>query len=56
MKTTDFTQFMQEVHEHPPFPWQSAAVEQAVEKGTWPALVDVPTGLGKTSKIGRAHV
>lgn len=51
MKTTDFTQFMQEVHEHPPFPWQSAAVEQAVEKGTWPALVDVPTGLGKTSML-----
>lgn len=51
MKVSDFTRFMQEVHGHPPFPWQSAVVEEAVERGTWPSLVDVPTGLGKTSML-----
>ncbi|WP_103063925.1 type I-U CRISPR-associated helicase/endonuclease Cas3 [Actinomyces qiguomingii] len=51
MKATDFEQFMREVHGHDPFPWQSAVVEQAVEKGSWPAVVDVPTGLGKTSML-----
>lgn len=51
MKTTDFMKFMREVHGHEPFPWQSAVVEEAVERGTWPALVDVPTGLGKTSML-----
>ncbi|MDO4888670.1 MAG: type I-U CRISPR-associated helicase/endonuclease Cas3 [Actinomycetaceae bacterium] len=51
MNVTDFTRFMQEVHGHPPFPWQSEVVEEAVERGTWPALVDVPTGLGKTSML-----
>ncbi|SDN22615.1 CRISPR-associated endonuclease/helicase Cas3 [Actinomyces ruminicola] len=51
MNVTDFTKFMQEVHGHKPFPWQSAVVEEAVERGTWPALVDVPTGLGKTSML-----
>ncbi|MBE6484272.1 MAG: type I-U CRISPR-associated helicase/endonuclease Cas3 [Actinomycetaceae bacterium] len=51
MNVTDFAQFMQEVHGHPPFPWQSEVVEEAVEQGTWPAVVDVPTGLGKTSML-----
>ncbi|SHE25633.1 type I-G CRISPR-associated helicase/endonuclease Cas3g [Actinomyces glycerinitolerans] len=51
MKATDFAKFMREVHGHDPFPWQSAVVEQAVEQGTWPAVVDVPTGLGKTSML-----
>ncbi|QHO91421.1 hypothetical protein CWT12_09035 [Actinomyces sp. 432] len=51
MNVTDFEKFMREVHGHDPFPWQSAVVEQAVEKGSWPALVDVPTGLGKTSML-----
>ncbi|NDR52549.1 type I-U CRISPR-associated helicase/endonuclease Cas3 [Actinomyces sp. 565] len=51
MNVTDFEKFMREVHGHDPFPWQSAVVEQTVERGTWPALVDVPTGMGKTSML-----
>ncbi|WP_136193444.1 type I-G CRISPR-associated helicase/endonuclease Cas3g [Actinomyces procaprae] len=51
MKATDFAKFMREVHGHDPFPWQSAVVEEVVERGSWPALVDVPTGLGKTSML-----
>ncbi|MDO4259345.1 MAG: type I-U CRISPR-associated helicase/endonuclease Cas3 [Actinomycetaceae bacterium] len=51
MKATDFDRFMREVHGHPPFPWQSAVVEETLNRGIWPAMVDVPTGLGKTSML-----
>jgi CRISPR-associated helicase cas3, anaes-subtype len=47
----DFARFMEEVHGHPPFPWQSEAVAEILRTGTWPSLVDVPTGLGKTSML-----
>ena len=51
MNVEDFDSFMGQVHGHPPFPWQSRVVTEALERGTWPALVDVPTGLGKTSML-----
>jgi len=51
MIASDFDQFMLEVHGHPPFPWQSAAVVDILDKGCWPSLVDIPTGLGKTSML-----
>ena len=51
MNVEDFDSFMGQVHGHPPFPWQSQVVTEAVERGAWPALVDVPTGLGKTSML-----
>ena len=51
MNVEDFDSFMGQVHGHPPFPWQSRVVAEALERGTWPALVDVPTGLGKTSML-----
>lgn len=51
MITSDFDQFVHEVHGHAPFPWQSAAVEAIVRNGTWPSSVDVPTGLGKTTML-----
>ena len=45
-----FRDFFKEVHGHRPFPWQEALLERALERG-WPALVDVPTGLGKTAVL-----
>ncbi len=51
MISADFARFMEEVHGHPPFAWQSKIVEDTLGRGTWPALVDVPTGLGKTSML-----
>lgn len=46
-----FVEFFQAVHgkEYEPFPWQRQLVIQVLETGRWPDLVDVPTGLGKTS-------
>lgn len=51
LSTADFATFMTEVHGHPPFPWQQALLERILEDGAWPDVLDVPTGLGKTSVI-----
>lgn len=51
MNVEDFEQFMVEVHGHRPFPWQSRIVDEIIGRGSWPSLVDVPTGLGKTSLL-----
>lgn len=46
-----FAAFMQAVHERRPFPWQEALADFVAGEGVWPAVIDVPTGLGKTSVI-----
>ena len=51
MIASDFDRFTEEVHGHRPFPWQSDVVADILRKGSWPSLVDVPTGLGKTSML-----
>lgn len=45
-----FDDFYRAVHGHSPFPWQSALATR-VRDGEWPDIIDVPTGLGKTSVI-----
>jgi CRISPR-associated endonuclease/helicase Cas3 len=47
----DFPDFVAEVHGHRPFPWQSDLVGRVLDGGGWPDLLDVPTGLGKTSVL-----
>ncbi|QDQ14173.1 type I-U CRISPR-associated helicase/endonuclease Cas3 [Streptomyces spectabilis] len=46
----DFPDFVEAVHGHRPFPWQTDYLNQVAETGNWLDL-DVPTGLGKTSLI-----
>ena len=48
-----FGEFLQAVSGFDPYPWQRVAVEQAC-RGEWPDVVEVPTGLGKTSTIAVA--
>ncbi|HET8661321.1 MAG TPA: type I-U CRISPR-associated helicase/endonuclease Cas3 [Micromonosporaceae bacterium] len=50
----DFPAFVQSVHGHDPFPWQAALAAEVLDGGRWPDLVDVPTGLGKTSMMDLA--
>lgn len=46
-----FDQFHEEIHGCAPFHWQSQIVREIATRGEWPALVDVPTGLGKTGML-----
>ncbi|MCS7079352.1 MAG: type I-U CRISPR-associated helicase/endonuclease Cas3 [Chloracidobacterium sp.] len=46
----DFETFFQEAHGVPPYPWQSRLAAQVVA-GTWPEVIDVPTGAGKTATL-----
>ncbi len=51
MQADDFTDFHREIHGWRPFPWQRDLVDEVLEHGSWPSLVDVPTGLGKTTML-----
>lgn len=47
----DFSTFFAEVHDHEPFPWQRRLLEQVIHDGSWPRVLDLPTGSGKTAAI-----
>jgi CRISPR-associated endonuclease/helicase Cas3 len=46
-----FARFTELVRGHEPFPWQVELAERWLTAGRLPSIVDVPTGLGKTSVI-----
>lgn len=46
----DFVSFFEELTGHEPFPWQRRLAERVLSEG-WPALLDLPTGTGKTAAI-----
>ncbi|WP_019632256.1 type I-G CRISPR-associated helicase/endonuclease Cas3g [Actinomadura atramentaria] len=47
----DFTVFYRAVHGHEPLPWQRDLAGRLLAGEDWPAGIDVPTGLGKTSTL-----
>lgn len=51
LTSSDFPSFYLAVHGVEPFPWQSDLVTTVLGEGRWPDLIDVPTGLGKTSML-----
>ncbi len=51
LSVDDFPAFFEEVHGHPPFPWQERLLDQVAAKGEWPSVLDLPTGSGKTAAI-----
>jgi len=51
LTAADFAAFCQQAHGYRPFPWQQSLAGLVIEGGRWPDVVDVPTGLGKTSLI-----
>lgn len=51
MDAVDFSEFFESIHARAPFPWQARLAEQVLGEGRWPDLLDLPTGVGKTSAI-----
>lgn len=47
----EFVAYFTALHGYGPFPWQKRLVKSVLETGKWPALLDIPTGLGKTSTV-----
>lgn len=47
----NFAAFFAAVHGDPPFPWQDRLLRQVAENGQWPAVLDLPTGSGKTAAL-----
>ncbi len=51
MKASEFDAFFKEVHNNEPFPWQSRLAQELCTTNVWPAVLDLPTGSGKTACI-----
>jgi CRISPR-associated endonuclease/helicase Cas3 len=47
----DFEAFHRAVHDRRPFDWQNRLLRKIVAERTWPRVVDLPTGCGKTTCI-----
>src|SRR3989442_208706 len=50
LSVAHFNDYFAAVHGFPPFPWQSRLLGRVVENG-WPAVLELPTGSGKTAAI-----
>src|SRR6185437_4568294 len=52
LEQSDFSAFFEELYDYEPFPWQTRLLRKIVEQdGEWPAILDLPTGSGKTAAI-----
>lgn len=54
LRPDDFAEFFRTVHGYAPFPWQQRLTEQVLSEGQWPAVIDLPTGTGKTAVLDTA--
>ncbi len=54
LTAADFPAFFEGVHDHPPFPWQQRLTRRVLERKTWPGVIDLPTGAGKTAVLDTA--
>jgi len=48
---TDFAAFFEAVYGYPPHDWQVRLAHLVMERRRWPDLLDLPTGVGKTSAL-----
>jgi CRISPR-associated endonuclease/helicase Cas3 len=51
LEAGDFSKFFEQVYGFAPFPWQVRLASAVCETGQFPAVLDLPTGSGKTSCI-----
>ncbi len=47
----DFAHYFRAVHGHDPFPWQQALIDLLAADDSWPQVLDLPTGAGKTAAL-----
>ncbi len=50
----DFPSFFRDIHDQKPFPWQQRLTTEVLHTGTWPKVIDLPTGSGKTAVLDTA--
>ena len=50
----DFATFFRDIYGYDPFPWQQRLTEQVLESSSWPEVIDLPTGSGKTAVLDTA--
>ena len=51
---SDFAAFFRDIHGYEPFPWQRRLTMQVLGQRTWPKVIDLPTGTGKTAVLDTA--
>jgi CRISPR-associated endonuclease/helicase Cas3 len=51
LRVEDFAEFHAAVHGRPPFAWQERLLGSVMRRRTWPTVLDLPTGSGKTTCI-----
>lgn len=51
MSFPSFPAFFHGVHRFDPYPWQADLAERVATEGSWPSIVAIPTGLGKTATL-----
>ena len=49
-----FSEFFRDVHGKDPFPWQVRLTRSVIENRSWPEVIDLPTGTGKTAVLDTA--
>ena len=54
LTSRDFAAFFRDVHGHDPFPWQERLTAQVLAERSWPKVIDLPTGTGKTAVLDTA--
>lgn len=47
----DFGPYFEAIHGYPPFPWQARLAARLAGGDSWPEVLDLPTGSGKTAAI-----
>ncbi len=51
MKVENFKDFFHGLHGRSPFPWQERLAREVCTTNSWPRVIDLPTGSGKTACI-----
>ena len=54
LTASSFSTFFRDIHGHEPFPWQVRLTDQVIREESWPKVIDLPTGCGKTSVLDTA--